>query len=478
MMKKTFVLSIVLFNLSAYAENLKPSLLTKPTLNSKEISKKRMLKIIPSTGYISTTNNSEIKISVEGLMLDESVHVSIINLGWKGVDVWYGKPAVIDTIDLEKGLPAEQHIPDGAYNFITDKGGTGIIKIDNTPPVVEIISKSNNQIKANVYDPVVNGVSSGVSYDDTKIYQENGYKIIVTHISNGDGIPDKGLKGTLISKIIEDNPEPAINIEKPIKNASSFNNKKSQENNYKPKIDFTPSIDINGGIAMTPEDQMKLSTDVSLNIDRSIRLSPEIRFRIKRYLGKSKAEIETSDIEYKDIFTAKYKNINNKYSFLIYNYYAGEKSKCVYIFDKNNICVGYCFLEGYKIKPEIKNEPELVKIRSLNKNSKYLKEELEIPKDKITFYEKSNGNYIERYALGTDLYDFSETFELDAFYPKELEKNMSKRIADVLNTNYKYQKERLEKLRFNKNHDEETNDYTDEKKKVNDEDLIDFDRDE
>lgn len=159
MMKKTFVLSIVLFNLSAYAENLKPSLLTKPTLNSKEISKKRMLKIIPSTGYISTTNNSEIKISVEGLMLDESVHVSIINLSWKGVDVWYGKPAVIDTIDLEKGLPAEQHIPDGAYNFITDKGGTGIIKIDNTPPVVEIISESNNQIKANVYDPVVNGVN-------------------------------------------------------------------------------------------------------------------------------------------------------------------------------------------------------------------------------------------------------------------------------------------------------------------------------
>lgn len=237
-----------------------------------------------------------------------------------------------------------------------------------------------------------------------------------------------------------------------------------------------PSVTINNGAITLGgkqlEDKAMMMREI-MNPDGSFKFTPPIVFRLKRYLGKTKAEIENADPEKKILFEKKYKRIKNKYDFLIYSYYSEKKSKGVYIFDKNNICVGYCFIIRREIPTELKNEPELVKIRSLNKNSKYLKEELEIPRDKITFHEKSNGNYIERYALGTDLYDFSETFELDAFYPKELEKNMSKRIADVLNTNYKYQKER-----FNKNHDEETNDNSDEKKKINDEDLIDFDKDE
>lgn len=159
------------------------------------------LSVIASSKYISTIENSELRISVEGLDVGESVHVVIPSLNWAGVDVVYGKPTIIDTIDLEKGLSAGQHIADGEYTFTTDKGGNGTIKIDNTPPVVEITSKSNTEIKANIYDPVVNSVSSGINDVGTTTFQENGYQITISHTSNGDTTADKGLKGNLVANI-------------------------------------------------------------------------------------------------------------------------------------------------------------------------------------------------------------------------------------------------------------------------------------
>ena len=64
----------------------------------------------------------------------------------------------------------------------------------------------------------------------------------------------------------------------------------------------------------------------------------------------------------------------------------------------------------------------------LNKSTNFLNNEIVNPK--LEFYEKDHGDYIERYAISDNF------FEMRAFYPKELEKNLKNRIKKVLNYNY------------------------------------------
>lgn len=160
------------------------------------------LSVVVSSKYISTVENSELLISVNGLEVGESVHVVIPSLNWAGVDVAYKKPATIDTIDLEKGLSAGQHIADGEYTFTTDKGGNGTIKIDNTPPVVEIIESAGTMVKSKAYDPVVNGVSSGVNIDSlTEQINLGGYIVNSSTISRACTKEDSGSVCEVESKI-------------------------------------------------------------------------------------------------------------------------------------------------------------------------------------------------------------------------------------------------------------------------------------
>lgn len=240
-----------------------------------------------------------------------------------------------------------------------------------------------------------------------------------------------------------------------------------------------PFVNINNGV-ITPNGEPLKDDAIMIrslvNPDGSSKEPSVIIFRFKRFLGKTKQEIENLDTTKKDFFEKRYKSVKNKYNLLIYSDGYKTKAKGIYIFDKNDICIGYCFLTQRYIPKEVINEPELVKIKSLTKNAKYLNDELEkVVKNNVIFYEKSNGNYIERYALGRSLNGLVETFDLDAFYPKDLEKNMSKRIADVLNTNYKYDQELLK----NPNKvDEDFDDNNDNSKKISGEDKIDFDRED
>ncbi len=177
---------------------------------------------------------------------------------------------------------------------------------------------------------------------------------------------------------------------------------------------------------------------ISSGDDGLEKIEKGIPFKFEIFLGKSKDEINNVKRETYSLDGFKKKEINykNKYKILVYPRYYGVKiygrylDKGIYIFNNQNICIGYLFVTKEYTTEQIYNEPEIINIKSMIQNSSYLLNKLKMPRNQITFYEKENGDYIERYGLNNDyLY-------MQGFYPKELEKFMSKRIISVLNFNY------------------------------------------
>jgi hypothetical protein len=196
-----------------------------------------------------------------------------------------------------------------------------------------------------------------------------------------------------------------------------------------------PSVDIKNGL-IGPDNGITKGVT-------SLEITPEmsVSFRFKRMLGKTKSEIEVTDKLFKEGMLIHYKKVKNKYNFFIYHdVYFGEfknqssKVKGIYILDENDQCIGYCFFEQKNIFYR-KNEPEIVKIKSLKVHPNYLKNYLKIPASQITFYEQEHGDYIERYAIN------DQFFFMDAFYPKVLEQNIKDRVIEVLNYNYEHSPE-------------------------------------
>lgn len=171
------------------------------------------------------------------------------------------------------------------------------------------------------------------------------------------------------------------------------------------------------------------------------QLPTNLMFR--RKLLENKFDIENDNFYSIFNFTRKTKRIKKKYKFFIlflsdiakdfdrekYNNYKKNyvKYKGIYILDENNMCIGYCLIEKAYFGHQ-KNAIEISQIKNLNKNNNFLKNKIINPR--LNFYEKDHGNYIERYAISDDF------FEMQAFYPKELEKNLENRIKKVLNYNY------------------------------------------
>lgn len=78
------------------------------------------------------------------------------------------------------------------------------------------------------------------------------------------------------------------------------------------------------------------------------------------------------------------------------------------------------------------NEPVIKNIKSLPKNNTYLKNELNIyPKIRVTFYEKQNGDYIERYTILKT--PERKVLMEDSFYPKALENEIKPYVIRALN---------------------------------------------
>lgn len=111
------------------------------------------------------------------------------------------------------------------------------------------------------------------------------------------------------------------------------------------------------------------------------------------------------------------------------------KDKGIYVFDNNDICIGYVSVIKGKTLSHLQNNPKILKMKALKKSTKYLKEDLLVPRTQIDFYEKDHGDYIERFGINKDF------IFLDAFYPKDLDEYMSKKIVEVLNFNYISSKE-------------------------------------
>ncbi len=161
-------------------------------------------------------------------------------------------------------------------------------------------------------------------------------------------------------------------------------------------------------------------------------------FKFEMFLGKTIEEINNIKRETYSLYGFKKKDLNykNKYKIIIYPMYYGSKKygryndKGIYIFNNQSICIGYLFVTKEYPIDQISNEPEIISIKSMLQNNNYLGNKLKIPRSQINFYEKENGDYIERYGLN------NEYLYMQGFYPKELEKFMSKRIVNVLNFNY------------------------------------------
>ena len=99
---------------------------------------------------------------------------------------------------------------DGTYevSLKTKNGGSeGIIKIDNTAPEVEVtsenISNGKLNLSLNIYDPIVNGVSSGVDYETVirNIQDVNGNNIELNFNPNNSGESGTSNKGYLEASV-------------------------------------------------------------------------------------------------------------------------------------------------------------------------------------------------------------------------------------------------------------------------------------
>jgi hypothetical protein len=102
-----------------------------------------------------------------------------------------------------------QNLSDNTYKFILESCNSSKelpVSIDNTPPVVEIknayFSSGEVKITAEIYDPIVNGISSGL--DNSSIPPSiNGEKgsVLLSYTSNGNDQPFTQNKGTMTADI-------------------------------------------------------------------------------------------------------------------------------------------------------------------------------------------------------------------------------------------------------------------------------------
>lgn len=170
-----------------------------------------------------------------------------------------------------------------------------------------------------------------------------------------------------------------------------------------------------------------------------------VSMRFGYHINDSLAKVEKDESEFRDIFLNdkkdnKVKIIKNKKVKIYLDLYGSRKlgmykDKGIYVFDNNDICIGYVSVIKGKTLSHLQNNPKILKMKSLKKSTKYLKEDLLVPRTQIDFYEKDHGDYIERFGINKDF------IFLDAFYPKDLDEYMSKKIVEVLNFNYISSKE-------------------------------------
>lgn len=207
------------------------------------------------------------------------------------------------------------------------------------------------------------------------------------------------------------------------------------------------------------------------------------------YLGKSYKNIESEYLKYQGlkIKNKKLKLKNKKYKLMYSTFFASgylsqydrkapyeediEPTYCgkfverpIYVFDENDICIGYSFTNyGFITGEEDLSEPEFKEIRSFKENSKYLSDELKIKNANkyMKFYEYDHGSFIERYGMSDNL------FFLEEFYPKELENIISKISRDILRFNYENNKEYYNNPKAIRKCDDVDLDREEREKKVN-----------
>lgn len=209
-------------------------------------------------------------------------------------------------------------------------------------------------------------------------------------------------------------------------------------------ISEQPSVNINIELPLIGKCKANCNEEIGdKNIKPQDFLEMSVLLKFFRHLNHSKDIIDNNTMYKMYSFDKKIKKVKNKYKFLILyknwitqNYDLSKfndenkgyvKYKGIYILDENNICIGYCLMEKTYFGHQ-KDAIEIYKMRSLKKSNNFLKNKIVNPK--LDFYEKDHGNYIERYAISDDF------FEMQSFYPKELEKNLETRIKKVLNYNY------------------------------------------
>lgn len=212
-------------------------------------------------------------------------------------------------------------------------------------------------------------------------------------------------------------------------------------------------------------------------------------FIYQDYLGNSYKNIESEYLKFKwlKIKNKKVKIKNTEYKLMYFTdyrtgyirtYYRNapyeediEPTYCgkfvqrpIYIFDENDICIGYSFTNyGMITIAENLLEPEFKEIRSFKENSKYLSDELKIKNANkyMKFYEYDHGSFIERYGMSDNL------FFVEEFYPKELENIISKISRDILRFNYENNKEYYNNPKAIRKCDDVDLDREEREKKVN-----------
>lgn len=169
-------------------------------------------------------------------------------------------------------------------------------------------------------------------------------------------------------------------------------------------------------------------------------LSPDNSFKYHYRINESMSNIEKEPFLLESlVFLKQYSLIKYKgYKIKTYFHYHGSKDvglfrdDGIYVFNKNNICIGYVSIIKGQKTGDLSNESTKSghKISELQQDNTYLGNKLLRPRNTITFYKKEHDNYIERFGLN-EKYLF-----LDGFYPKELDSFMSKKILEILNFNY------------------------------------------
>ncbi|MFN8674696.1 MAG: hypothetical protein U0457_21765 [Candidatus Sericytochromatia bacterium] len=177
----------------------------------------------------------------------------------------------------------------------------------------------------------------------------------------------------------------------------------------------------------------KKDNEVGLNL--LPKLNVPIKFR--NFIGYSRKEIMSLQqknllIQIKSYSFIKYKNYNIDiyYSYYGFNNVGLFKDEGIYVFDKNDICIGYAAIMNGENIESLNNTNIIKNLKKLSENKNYLDNKLLKPRKEINFYEYEHDSYIERFGLNDKL------LFLDSFYPKEFEDFMSEKILEILNFNY------------------------------------------